>query len=190
MQYLKIITLILVCARLMYWFVKERSANKAIPTALPTNLKSVLIISCTYAYWFLFCAQLLGLDIFKFSYMSIVPIIGFAIYITGELISILGRVDLGTNWSHGAEYQVKPNQSLVTKGTYRYSRHPIYAGFFLVILGGQLLVESYLVIPFTLLCYLVMHIQTLKEERILTAHYGKQYIEYMKHTPRIFPRIF
>lgn len=189
MDYLKIISFALVCIRLIYWFIGERLANKAIPKAHPINLKGMILSCCTYGYWFFFCAQLLGLHIMTFPHNEIVQLIGFAIYITGHTVGILGRTSLGNNWSHGSEYQIKPNQALVTSGIYRYIRHPIYAGFLMIVVGGQLVVESYLVIPFTLLCYVVMHSIMLKEEHILTAQFGKQYSDYMIHTSRIFPGI-
>lgn len=189
MDLLKIISFVLVCVRLVYWLIGERLADKAIPKAHPINLKRVILTSCTYGYWLFFCAQLLGLDIITFPHSAILQLIGFTLYISGQIVSILGRYNLGNNWSHGSEYQIKPNQTLVTSGIYRYIRHPIYTGFLMIVVGGQLVVESYLVIPFTLLCYVVIYIYMLKEERILMAEFGKRYANYMIQTSRIFPRI-
>ena len=190
MTQLKLIALLLLWIRLLYWIISEQSAQRAIPKTQRRSHKSILLIVATYSYWFLFSAQLLGLALFPFPQTTLVPWIGFVIFIAGEFISVRGRIDLGVNWSHGAEYQVKKSQSLVTTGMYRYVRHPIYSGFFFIVLGGQLIVESYLVIPLTLLCYAAMHVLTRKEERILIAQFGKHYSDYMIQTPQIFPRIF
>lgn len=190
MQYLKIVTFILTAVRVLYWIVGEHTANKLIPKAKHTLWKQKAVTIATYAYWIFFLVQLIGLNILLFTHSTLLQLFGFLIFLVGVFISIKGRIDLGINWAHGGEYQIKTNQSLVTSGIYKYIRHPIYAGVMFMIVGGQLVVESYLVIPLTLLYYTMLYFQTRKEERLLTAYFGHQYVEYMKHTPRIFPRIF
>ena len=190
MQYLKTITFILTAVRVLYWIVGEHNANKLIPKAKHILWKQKVVTIGTYVYWIFFLVQLVGLNILQFPHSTLLQLCGFIIFVAGVFISTKGRIDLGINWAHGGEYQIKTNQSLVTSGIYKYIRHPIYAGVLYMIIGGQLVVESYLVIPLTLLYYSMLYFQTGKEERLLTEHFGQRYVEYMKHTARIFPRIF
>jgi protein-S-isoprenylcysteine O-methyltransferase Ste14 len=57
-----------------------------------------------------------------------------AIALAGLAIMLWARVTLGGNWS-GAVV-LKEQHELVTSGPYRFVRHPIYSGLFLLLLGS------------------------------------------------------
>ena len=130
--------------------------------------------------------QTLFLDLFPISSDPfIIQTVGLCFYIIGLTTAILGRLHLGENWVDLEEYQVIPEQSLVTKGIYQYIRHPIYAGDLFLILGLQLALNSWVVLMIFPLFAIVFR-QTSAEEIVLTRAFP-QYQDYCKQTKRFVP---
>jgi protein-S-isoprenylcysteine O-methyltransferase Ste14 len=72
----------------------------------------------------------------------------------------------------------------VTKGVYRFSRHPIYLGGFLLFLGIGIACASWLFILFALAWITLWLIAVPSEENNVIEKYGDAYREYMNRTPR------
>jgi protein-S-isoprenylcysteine O-methyltransferase Ste14 len=72
----------------------------------------------------------------------------------------------------------------ITKGIYRFSRHPIYLGGFLLFLGIGIACASWLFILFALAWIILWIIAVPSEESDVSKKYGNTYREYMKRTPR------
>jgi protein-S-isoprenylcysteine O-methyltransferase Ste14 len=87
-----------------------------------------------------------------------------------------------------ADTTVKPfeeSSALVTSGAYRISRHPMYLGFVLVLIGVALLMGSlapYIVIPAFVVLMDRVFIQV--EERMLEARFGGTWQAYKLKTRR------
>jgi len=85
--------------------------------------------------------------------------------------------------------EVAEGSKLVTKGIYRYIRHPMYLGLILVSIS---LVLDYLTFFRIILFDLLVLNQILKlnyEEKLLEKHF-KDYDEYKKKTKRLIPFIY
>jgi protein-S-isoprenylcysteine O-methyltransferase Ste14 len=72
----------------------------------------------------------------------------------------------------------------ITKGVYRFSRHPAYFGGFLIFLGIGIACASWVYILFAVAWIVMWHIAVPAEERSLLKKYGNTYREYMNKTPR------
>jgi len=72
----------------------------------------------------------------------------------------------------------------ITKGLYRYSRHPMYVVSFIVLVGVGIASASWLVLLLSVLYMVFTVIAVPAEERFLVQHYGDAYREYMNRTPR------
>jgi len=72
----------------------------------------------------------------------------------------------------------------VTKGVYRFSRHPIYLGVIMFFIGVGIACASWVYILFALVWIIVWLIAIPYEERDLIEKYGDAYREYMNKTPR------
>lgn len=81
----------------------------------------------------------------------------------------------------------KPNsQGLNTQGSYRFSRHPLYVGYFVYFLGCALLLNAW---PFYVALVLFQgasHWIILAEERWCSEMFGEAYRQYQQQVRRYF----
>ena len=77
-----------------------------------------------------------------------------------------------------------PQDKPVTRGPYRFSRHPIYFSGFLILVGIGIASASWLVLMCALLWIVFFYIVVPAEERFCLKQYGDTYREYMNKTPR------
>jgi len=102
----------------------------------------------------------------------------------GTALSILGVVLIAIGWT-----QIHREKELVTRGLYRYIRHPQYAGLLLFTFGWILHWPSVITIilwPILAGAYLWL---AQREEKQAVAEFGNAYIEYTKRTKRFIPYI-
>ena len=102
--------------------------------------------------------------------------IGLPITLIGFVGTILVLVDWATT----------PAGQPVTRGIYRYSRHPMYVTMFLLLLGVSIASASWVFLLFTIIFGVgVTRPYFVKvEEAQCLGHYGAPYREYMNRTPR------
>jgi|SRR5690349_19577930 len=114
---------------------------------------------------------------------------------TGVGIALLGFVTLqwaqntlGKNWSDTP--RMIQEQSLITSGPYQFIRHPIYTAF-LLILGSSLLVSANWLIGAAWIGMTAFEVTSRIgfEESLLLEYFGNQYLEYMKTTGKLLPRL-
>jgi protein-S-isoprenylcysteine O-methyltransferase Ste14 len=85
----------------------------------------------------------------------------------------------------------RPRRVLIQNGLYRYIRHPIYTGEFLVILGWPLEYGA----PLTLLIagvvgFMFVNRRMRREEVEMIAEHGDAYAAYMRVTDRMIPNVW
>ena len=74
-----------------------------------------------------------------------------------------------------------PTKETFSEGPYRFSRTPTNFGLFFMVLGFGLILNTFFIILFSLLAFIVAKFVFLKEEeRILAEKYGAPYLEYKK----------
>lgn len=108
----------------------------------------------------------------------LVMVLGYAIFIW----SVIARGRYATSW------QMPTDHKLVDWGPYRYARHPSYLGYFLMFMGFVLLWQNVLaIIPLVAIpAYVVI---TRREEEMLVAKFGKQYMQYQNNVGRFVPKL-
>jgi protein-S-isoprenylcysteine O-methyltransferase Ste14 len=87
--------------------------------------------------------------------------------------------------------QIKESHRLVTEGPYSIVRHPSYTGAFLSIIGGAVLLESW--IGFAIACVamtIAYYVRIRIEENELSAHFGATYLQYQHTTKKIIPFVW
>lgn len=96
------------------------------------------------------------------------------------LIGLVGTIIVFVDWSN------TPAGQPVTRGIYRYSRHPMYVTGVFIFLGVSILSASWIFLLFTIIFGVgVTRPYFVKiEEAQCLGHYGARYREYMNRTPR------
>jgi len=79
--------------------------------------------------------------------------------------------------------------SLVTRGPYRWVRHPFYLAFGMAVIANTLVTVNWFLGMTSAVSFLVIVARTSIEEQKLVERFGDDYLEYMKRTGRFLPRI-
>jgi protein-S-isoprenylcysteine O-methyltransferase Ste14 len=109
-------------------------------------------------------------------------------FLYGSLIQTLGIAIMVFGWFliFWAYYTLEYDK-LVTWGPYRYVRHPVYLGYF-IIFAGFFLTLLNMVALLPLLGIPGMVRMATIEEHLLTKKYGEEYTHYQQETRKFFPK--
>jgi protein-S-isoprenylcysteine O-methyltransferase Ste14 len=99
---------------------------------------------------------------------------GLVIFLLGLVATVIATIDFATT----------PINEPVTRGAYRYSRHPAYAGLVLIYLGVSIASASWVFLLVTAVWLVLLGISAKDEEGYCLERYGTAYREYMNRTPR------
>lgn len=117
-------------------------------------------------------------------------LVGYCLLIFGFIVSVIALKQLGSNWSGMAVYRIKKNQLLVKDGIYKWVRHPIYSGLLFEIVGYELIVNSWLVIPIFALAFWYISNHIVSEDDLLEKHYKSDFVDYKKRVKKLIPWIY
>ncbi|MFX1317238.1 MAG: methyltransferase family protein [Promethearchaeota archaeon] len=136
-------------------------------------LENTLFISQIFPFW----------DNFIISY------IGFILYLTGALLILVSRVQIGRFGT--AELSVEEDHQLFTQGVYKYIRNPMYSGGLIATIGFCLVFRCIitLIIMF-IYTFLIYRMRIIEEERILLEKFGKEFEEYKRNTKKLIPFLY
>jgi protein-S-isoprenylcysteine O-methyltransferase Ste14 len=99
------------------------------------------------------------------------------------------HADLGANWSITLE--LRENHRLVTQGSYRRVRHPMYLALLLYSAGQALAVPNWVAGPSYLVAFaLLFAFRVGPEERMMREEFGRDYEEYAARTKRLIPGLW
>ena len=116
------------------------------------------------------------------------PWLGTALMIAALWLFYRSHADLGKNWS--VTLELHKGHQLIRRGIYRSIRHPMYLSIFLWGLSQGLLLRNWLAGWSALATFSVLYaVRTPREERMMIEFFGEEYLNYMRQTGRIFPRI-
>jgi protein-S-isoprenylcysteine O-methyltransferase Ste14 len=94
------------------------------------------------------------------------------------LIGLIAYTTVLVNWV------ITPLDNQVSKGLYRYSRHPMYVTMFVYFLGLGIITASWLLLLLFIIFVVGCVVYADVEEQSCVKKYGDSYREYMKRTPR------
>ena len=116
------------------------------------------------------------------------PWLGTALMIAALWLFYRSHADLGKNWS--VTLELHKGHQLIRRGIYRSIRHPMYLSIFLWGVSQGLLLRNWLAGWSALATFSVLYVvRTPREERMMIEFFGEEYLNYMRQTGRIFPRI-
>jgi protein-S-isoprenylcysteine O-methyltransferase Ste14 len=113
--------------------------------------------------------------------------LGCAVGLSGPLLMYWTLSNLGTNLTDTVV--TRKGAFMVTRGPYRWVRHPFYVTTALILAAVTVLTANWLIGVAGLLVLLLLAIRTPKEERMLMERFGDQYRDYMAHTGKFWPRL-
>ena len=100
--------------------------------------------------------------------------IGLGVFLFGLIILTVATLNFTT----------APHDKPITRGLYRYSRHPMYLAMFLIYIGTSLASASWLFLLFTIVTVVLTRLESILEERYCLERYGNAYRAYIDRTPR------
>ncbi|MHA2398488.1 MAG: methyltransferase family protein [Promethearchaeota archaeon] len=119
----------------------------------------------------------------------IVSYLGFTIYLSGGLFTIIARTQLGRFGT--GELIIEKDHQLITNGVYNYIRNPMYSGALIAVIGFCLVFRSVIILIVMFIYYfLIFRMRILEEERLLLKKFGELFEEYKKRTKRLIPFIY
>jgi protein-S-isoprenylcysteine O-methyltransferase Ste14 len=113
--------------------------------------------------------------------------IGAVLFTIGLGTALAGRFYLGDNWLDIEAAAVKARQVTVSRGIYRFVRHPIYSGDLILLFGLELALNSWAVVGVCLLVPVVFYKAVREESLLRTTLEG--YERYCASTKRFIPFI-
>lgn len=99
---------------------------------------------------------------------------GVAIYFIGALLVLISTIN----------FAIPKGIDFKTQGIYKFSRNPMYVGFFFYFLGCALLTYSTVLMISLFLFQLSAHWIILAEERWCEQKFGEEYLAYQKRVRR------
>ncbi len=88
-------------------------------------------------------------------------------------------------FGRGTPVPIEPPKKLVVSGLYKYTRNPIYLGYFMIFLGEFFFFGQFLLLIYFFLTIVKINLYVIYyEEPILKKRFGKSYREYLKKIPR------
>lgn len=114
---------------------------------------------------------------------DIVEILGLSFILFGQLLRISSR-------GYKSEQSLS-GHSLVQDGPYSFVRNPMYLGIIITGLGVVLMLFKWWVVGIFITFFLIRYVSLIvNEEKMLIAHFGKDYLSYLKKVPRICQNLY
>lgn len=121
--------------------------------------------------------------------VSLHLLIGGIVIFLGTTFRLWSIVTLGRFFR--STVMIQERHEVITKGPYRYLRHPSYSGLLLNTLGVGIGLGNWLgILVLMPLAFAGIYQRIRVEEQVLSSALGEQYRTYMEHTKRLFPFVY
>ena len=145
----------------------------------------LIVIGIDLLLWltFMFAARRVGMLPIWSAY------IGYIVMVMGIGIRFSAILQLGRFFS--PVVGVVSNQEIIQSGLYHWIRHPAYTGGWLIMVGIGLSLRTWWGVILCAVGSWLLYVYRIHvEEEMLIQHFGEKYVEYIKTTKRMFPRIW
>jgi protein-S-isoprenylcysteine O-methyltransferase Ste14 len=120
--------------------------------------------------------------------LSVQNIVGLALFVVGLTTALVAVITLRR--SYASTLVIREDHQLITHGIYRFTRHPVYLGVIIAIIGVPVYASSlYGLLTMSALIPIILN-RIRIEERMLTEEFGDAYRTYMETTSKLIPFIY
>jgi protein-S-isoprenylcysteine O-methyltransferase Ste14 len=173
----------------VYWLIAALRSKRAARRERGWT-RLLHLADMTFAFALLFSDRLkiafLGVRVFPRH--QAVDWTGLVLTLVGCAVAVWARGLLAENW--GGRIALKEDHELIRTGPYAVVRHPIYSGFLLGLLGTAISlgeVRGFIGVALAAAGWLL---KARVEERLLSEHFGVDYLGYCRETKRLIPYVF
>ncbi len=147
------------------------------------------------SFWFFMVSLVLCLGLIIAEFVMFLPKTSIVNYIGAGIIFIAGIVWI---WSGSVLHEfftwqvlIQKKHQLIKEGPYHIIRHPGYLALLLFLVGLGIAFSSKFGLGLIILLFIPALIyRIVKEEELMLAKFGKDYIYYMNSTKRIIPFLY
>lgn len=140
-----------------------------------------------FAFYLILMTKIGVVPIYDYNLKHIVIILGTLAIVSGCIINIMGRFNLGSNWAN--HIKIYDEHTLVQTGTYKVVRHPLYASIILMFYGAILVYRNILCFFAVTFIFIPFMYYRAKQEETLLIQTFSEYKDYKKRTGMFFPKI-
>jgi len=116
-------------------------------------------------------------------------LLGVLTYFPGMLFVSWGRLTLGKMYFVSTSFAAPlfAHHKLVMHGPFAIVRHPMYLGLMMAAFGSLLIYQTWTTIVFVLFAPFLL-LRARREEQVLAAEFGEEWLAYCRCVPPFFPR--
>lgn len=140
-----------------------------------------------FAFYLILMTKIGIIPIYDYNLKHIVIILGTLAIVSGCIMNILGRFNLGSNWAN--HIKIYDEHTLIQEGMYKIVRHPLYASIMLMFYGACLVYRNILCFLAVTFIFIPFMYYRAKQEETLLIKTFSEYNEYKKRTGMFFPKI-
>jgi protein-S-isoprenylcysteine O-methyltransferase Ste14 len=170
---------------MLVWLVSARFVK---PTAERSgaNRRLVTLVIPFYGAFLLFWSEPPGwLGLLLVPHTATAFDLAMILALAGLAVSLWARFTLAGNWS--GDVTLKEGHELVSRGPYRYVRHPIYTGVLLLFLGTAICIGRLTGFVAFVLMLVGFWVKLKQEEALLTRHFPAAYPAYKARVKALIP---
>jgi protein-S-isoprenylcysteine O-methyltransferase Ste14 len=170
---------------LIYWLISAFNVKRTLRRE-GLGPRLIVLASVGWGCQMIFSSFAANLDSRRVIPQSVtLDLLTSALAIAGLAVTIWARRTLAGNWS--ASVTLKEGHELVQAGPYRFVRHPIYSGFFLMALAAALVpcrMRGFAGFGLTVLGFWY---KLRREEALMMSHFPDDYPRYKSRVKAIVP---
>jgi len=116
-------------------------------------------------------------------------LVGTVVYLAGVVLIVWGRTALGRVWTvaTGLGVRLHEDHRLIQHGPFTLVRHPMYVGFWLLLVGALLIYRTWILVVYLVIALASFSRRAHVEEKALAEAFGKEWRDYANRVGRWFP---
>jgi len=140
-----------------------------------------------FAFYLILMTRIGIVPVYDNNLKHIIIIIGTLAIVSGCIINIIGRFNLGSNWAN--HIKIYDDHTLVQNEMYKIVRHPLYSSIMLMFYGAILVYRNILCFLAVTFIFIPFMYYRAKQEEIILIQIFSEYKIYKRRTGMFFPKI-